>query len=174
MSMRKLLLSLSVIGAVSPASAMELRSPDIKNGATIAKQQVYTRCGGANVSPALTWSGVPTGTRSLAVTLIDNSVNPSGWSHWIVVDLPPGTSSLTRGVSRLPPGASMVQTNFGDAQYDGPCPPEGSGVHRYQFTVWALKSSAPAIAPNASAFSVERSLQGSSLASASLTATYGQ
>jgi Raf kinase inhibitor-like YbhB/YbcL family protein len=171
-AMRFLVLFVCLIAAIAPASALELQSPDTRDGAKIAEQQVYTRCGGSNVSPSLRWSGVPAGTKSLAVTLIDISVGPSGWSHWIVVNLPAVTTSLARGVSALPPGASLVRTNFGDAQYDGPCPPQGSGVHRYQFTVWALKASAPAIAPDANASSVMTTLQGLSLAKASLTGTY--
>jgi Raf kinase inhibitor-like YbhB/YbcL family protein len=153
-------------------AAMTVSSPDVKSGGAIAATFVYTRCGGQNLSPALSWSGTPKNAKSLAVTVIDLSVKPADWSHWIVVNLPPATTSLARGAAALPTGASAVQSNIGDAQYDGPCPPEGSGVHRYEFKVWALKSAAPAIAGDERATDVIAKLNAVSLDSASLVATY--
>ena len=99
----------------------------VEEGAQIAKEQVYTRCGGSNASPALFWSGAPAGTKSFAVTAIDLSVKPNEWSHWIAVDIPQTVSSLGKGTA-LPQGAKPVMTDFGDARYDGPCPPPGSGA----------------------------------------------
>ena len=51
----------------SAAQALSLTSPDIKPGARIADEQVYSGCGGKNVSPALSWSGAPKGTKSFAL-----------------------------------------------------------------------------------------------------------
>jgi|SRR5690348_15372509 len=158
---------------VGPARAMELTSADIRGGSVVPKEQVYTRCGGGNLSPALSWTGVPPKAKSVAVTLIDNSVPPSNWSHWIVVNLPPTTTSLAKGISKLPSGTAQIETNFGDAKYDGPCPPRGSGAHRYEFTVWALKTT-PTIRPNEAATSVVQKLQAAAISKASLTATYGR
>ncbi|HEX3652018.1 MAG TPA: YbhB/YbcL family Raf kinase inhibitor-like protein [Rhizomicrobium sp.] len=153
------------------ASAMGLTSPDIHEGAAIAKEQVYTRCGGQNVSPALSWSGAPDATRSFAITAIDLSVKPNGWSHWIVVGLPAGAHSVGKGAA-LPPGAHAVATDFGDAAYAGPCPPTGSGVHRYQFTVWALHTPAPEFPAHATAKDITVLLDRTSLGKASITGTY--
>src|ERR1700732_3029356 len=111
-------------------AAMTLSSADIAPGATIAQPHIYPRCGGRNISPQLAWSGAPTGTRSLVLTVIDLDVKPALWSHWIVVDLPPTVVGLPRGATPLPSPARAVAGNFGDASYDGPCPPKGSGVHR--------------------------------------------
>ena len=69
------------------------------------------------------------GTKSFVLTMIDVSVKPSQWSHWIVVGLPPDATSLARGTKALPAGAAAIASNFGDANYDGPCPPNGTGVH---------------------------------------------
>lgn len=159
---------------VGTAQAMELKSPDVQNGAVVPQAQVYTRCGGGNVSPALDWSGLPAATRTIAVTVIDESVQPSNWSHWIVLNLPASTTSIGRGISNLPAGSTQVESNFGDAKYDGPCPPPGSGAHRYVFTVWALKSAAPSIGPNEAAVSVAQKLQSVAIAKASITALYGR
>src|SRR6476660_9415961 len=101
------------------ASAMELTSGDIAPGAQIAAAQIYPRCGGQNVSPALAWSGAPAGTKSLVLTMIDMDVKPAYWSHWIVVDLPLSMTRLARGLAHLPAGAKAIVSNFGDAFYDG-------------------------------------------------------
>lgn len=166
------ILSAIVLGwSATCANALELTSPDIKEGAQIGKEQVYTRCGGSNVSPALSWSGAPAGTKSLAVTAIDISVKPNDWSHWIAIDLPPTTTSLARGAP-LPGGARALTTDFGDAAYDGPCPPPGSGVHQYQFTIWALGTPSAKIPEHATATQVMAVLQKNALAKASITGIY--
>jgi hypothetical protein len=159
------------IVCTTSASAMELTSPDVHEGAPIAKEQVYTRCGGQNVSPALSWSDVPDATRSFAITAIDLSVKPNGWSHWIVVGLPAGTHALGKGAT-LPAGAHAVMTDFGDAAYAGPCPPTGSGVHRYQFTVWALRTLRPEFPAHATVNDIAVILDRTSLGKASITGTY--
>jgi len=161
---------LVALGATS-AAAMELTSPDIRNGAAISKEQVYTRCGGQNVSPALAWSGAPAGTKSFAITAIDHNVPPNDWSHWIVIDIPPVTTSLGKGAA-LPSGARAVMTDFGEAAYGGPCPPPGSGVHHYEFTVWALRTPAAQLPGHANAKEIVVVLQRSALAKASITGTY--
>lgn len=135
------LLSLLTAGQ---AAAMSLVSADIPPNATIAARHVYPRCGGDNLSPQLSWSGAPKGTQSFAVTMIDLDVKPHQWSHWILVDLPPATTSLPRGLKTPPGHAQVLNSDFGDAAYDGPCPPKGSGLHRYEVTVWALPT---AVAP---------------------------
>jgi hypothetical protein len=150
---------------------MEISSPDIKPNAPIAPAQIYPRCGGQNISPALVWSGTPPGAASLVLTMIDVDAKPSFWSHWIVVGLPPATTSLPRGAAVLPAGAHAIAGNFGDAAYDGPCPPVGTGVHRYQFTIWAMPAAATTIAPDARADQISPMLAKSALDKASLTGT---
>jgi len=167
-------LALNVLCAVflaGPAAAMQLTSPDIREGAPIAKQQVYTRCGGQNVSPALAWSGAPAGTKSFAITAIDHNVPPNDWSHWIVIDIPTGTTSLDKGAG-LPAGAHAAMTDFGEAAYGGPCPPPGSGVHHYEFTVWALRTASVQLPARVTAKQIAALLQKDALAKASITATY--
>lgn len=165
------LMSLTFVFFATSAFALELSSPDIHEGAMISKEQVYTRCDGRNVSPALVWSGAPDATRSFAITAIDLSVKPNGWSHWIVVGLPPGTHALAKGAS-LPVGAHAAMTDFGDAGYGGPCPPPGSGVHRYEFTVWALHTPTVEFPLHATANDVAATLAKVALAKASITGTY--
>jgi hypothetical protein len=150
------------------AGAMELSSGDIAPGAQIATAQIYPRCGGQNISPSLSWSSVPAGAKSLVLTMIDTDVKPAQWSHWIVVDLPTSTTGLARGTTRLPPGAKAIASNFGDAFYDGPCPPNGTGVHHYRVTIWAMPAAKTEIAGDAKANAVAETLAKTALASASL------
>jgi hypothetical protein len=150
------------------ASALTLTSDDIAPGAKIATAQIYPRCGGRNVSPALSWSGVPADAKSLVLTMIDTDVKPAEWSHWIIVDLPPATTMLPRGTARLPLGARAIASNFGDVSYDGPCPPNGTGVHRYRFTIWAMPTPKTEIAGDAKANEVADKLAKTAIASASL------
>ena len=156
--------------SASSVSAFELKSPDVLNGAAFAPEQVYTRCGGKNVAPGLTWSGAPVKTKSFVLTFVDTSVLPSGWSHWIVVNLPAGTKSLPKG-GALPHGAEAIQSNFGDLTYAGPCPPAGTGVHIYEFTIYALDRAAPAIVENASANELNKALSAMALAKATMRAS---
>jgi Raf kinase inhibitor-like YbhB/YbcL family protein len=161
-----LALVLTAFGA--PAlTAMTLNSPDIAPNATIAQPHIYPRCGGQNISPQLAWSGAPAGTRSLVLTMIDVDVKPAQWSHWIVVDLPPTATGLPRAAKPLPSPARAVAGNFGDPRYDGPCPPKGSGVHHYRFTIWAMPTATTTIAPDAKADTVAASLARRALGSAS-------
>jgi phosphatidylethanolamine-binding protein (PEBP) family uncharacterized protein len=95
--MRRTLVGLAVLVGMfaAPAmAAMTLSSADLKPGATISSAQIYPRCGGENISPQLSWSGAPAGTKSFVLTMIDTSVKPAQWSHWVVVDIPATATSL--------------------------------------------------------------------------------
>jgi Raf kinase inhibitor-like YbhB/YbcL family protein len=161
--------ALSCVLAGSAMAAMTLTSRDIQPGATISAAQIYPRCGGENISPELSWSGAPLGTKSFVLTMIDVSVKPSQWSHWIVVGLPPDATSLARGTKALPAGAAAIASNFGDANYDGPCPPNGTGVHEYQLTIWALATPTLSLVADMKATDLNRALAKAALDHASLT-----
>lgn len=100
-------------------------------------------CTGVNRSPEIVWSGAPSDTKSFVVSVYDpDAPTGSGWWHWIVADLPAGTTRLPAhrpGVdSVLPKGAIEIRNDYGKAGWGGPCPPVGE-VHRYEITVTALK-----------------------------------
>ena len=125
-------------GAPAP---FELRSPTVRDGGAIPAEHVFDGfgCSGANVSPALAWSGAPAGTRSFAVTVYDpDAPTGSGWWHWVVYDLPAEAEGLPAGAGAegselMPAGAVRGRTDFGAAGSGGPCPPEGGAPHRYVF-----------------------------------------
>jgi Raf kinase inhibitor-like YbhB/YbcL family protein len=86
------------------------------------------------VSPPLAWSGVPNDAAAVAL-VVDDPDAPSGtFTHWVVLDVPPATSSSDEGA--VPAGGTQAESSAGPAAYAGPCPP--SGTHHYRFTVIAL------------------------------------
>jgi Raf kinase inhibitor-like YbhB/YbcL family protein len=166
------------------AETMTLTSPDMKEGATIANEQVFKGfgCTGGNVSPALSWSGAPKGTKSFAVTVDDpDAPTGSGWWHWVVYNLPASTTSLPKDAGDpakklLPEGAIQSRTDFGAPGYGGPCPPPGDKPHHYHITVFALDVDKLPDAKDeqASAALVGFDLHFHTLAKATLTGIYGR
>jgi Raf kinase inhibitor-like YbhB/YbcL family protein len=150
------------------SAAMSLTSADLKAGAAIPISHIYPRCGGDNIPPNLSWSGAPSATKSFVLTMIDVDVKPAHWSHWIVVNLPAEVNSLARGATSLPSPAKAIASNFGDAAYAGPCPPKGSGLHHYEFTIWALPTAETALASDAKATTITALLSDRALDRASL------
>jgi hypothetical protein len=135
--MRTAAIFLAAMLMTAPAIAMDVKSAEFTDGTTLATAQVYGKCGGGNISPSLTWSGAPAGTKGFAVTLFDPDAGDLGWWHWIVFDIPAGTASLPKG-GPMPADAVQGTNDFNEVGYSGACPPAGSGVHHYEFTVWAL------------------------------------
>ena len=160
----------AALGAGQPAQ-MTLTSRDLTAGAAMPSLHVYARCGGRNVSPELSWAGAPEATKSFVVTMIDLDVRPGGWSHWIVENVPAPVTSLPRGVALASVGARGVVSDFGDAVYDGPCPPAGTGVHHYELTVWAMANAREDMPADPSAQALRARLAATSLAHASLIVT---
>jgi Raf kinase inhibitor-like YbhB/YbcL family protein len=100
-------------------------------------------CEGEDRSPPLAWSGVPAGTRSLALVVDDpDAPDPAAprtiWVHWVLYDLPPSAAGLDEGVARaaLPAGAREGLNDWKRTGWGGPCPPVGR--HRYFFRLYAL------------------------------------
>jgi Raf kinase inhibitor-like YbhB/YbcL family protein len=102
----------------------------------------YT-CDGPNVSPPLEWSGVPSGTKSLALIVDDpDAPDPDAprttWVHWLLYNLPPDFNGLPEDskAERLPPRTKQGLNDWQRTGYQGPCPPKGK--HRYFFKLYAL------------------------------------
>ncbi|MFL5562627.1 MAG: YbhB/YbcL family Raf kinase inhibitor-like protein [Gemmatimonadaceae bacterium] len=158
-----------------------ITSPDIKAGSRIAARYVFNGmgCTGENVSPTLQWSGAPAATKSFAVTVYDpDAPTGSGFSHWVVYNIPASTTSLPAGAGgsngSLPSGATQGITDFGQPGYGGPCPPAGDKPHRYIFTVFALKVDHLDLPASATPAYVGFNLYGNMLAKTTFTARYSR
>ncbi len=93
-------------------------------------------CEGADLSPALEWTGVPAGARSLALVLEDPDAPGGVWTHWLLYDIGPKIPALPQGIRTGSLGLSGTN-DFDTLGYRGPCPPRG-GPHRYFFRLYAL------------------------------------
>ena len=156
-----------------------LTSPTIKEGHFMAKEQEFDGfgCNGNNISPELNWHNAPSGTKSFVLTVFDpDAPTGSGFWHWIVADIPGSATGLAQGAGKgsLPPGCRSFINDFGIKEFGGACPPEGHGMHRYQFTIWALPEETLPAADDARAAVVGFMLNSMALGKATLTATYAR
>ena len=173
---------LALASLSAQAADFTLRSPTIAPGARLTDAQVFNGfgCTGQNISPALTWSGAPAGTKSYAVTVYDpDAPTGSGWWHWVVYNLPATVTELPQGAGapgndKLPAGAVQGRTDFGTAAFGGACPPVGDTPHRYIFTVHALKVEKLELPAEPTAALIGYMLHANGLGKASFTATYGR
>ena len=129
-----------------PAASFSLTSRDLREGEKLAMPQVsgIFGAGGQDVSPQLSWSGFPSGTKSFVVTMCDpEAPTVSGFWHWAVVNIPANVTELPAGAGDesgwgLPPGSFQLPNDARTARYVGAGPPAGHGRHRYIFAVLAL------------------------------------
>jgi Raf kinase inhibitor-like YbhB/YbcL family protein len=117
-------------------NGLQLISTAFKKGETIPEQ--YT-CKGDNISPPLNIINVPAQAKSLALIMHDPDAPVGDFVHWLIWDMQPSTQSI--GANSIPVGAVQGTTSFNKNEYGGPCPPAGSGTHRYLFELYALDTS---------------------------------
>lgn len=134
-------------------ASFTVTSTDFENGQPLPASATGA---GGNRSPQLSWSHVPQGTESFVVTCYDpDAPTPSGFWHWIVVDIPQYVTSLDAGAGEsnatLPQNAFHVRNDLGNARYDGAAPPEGDAGHRYYYVVHAVRGANLGVDANASA-----------------------
>jgi Raf kinase inhibitor-like YbhB/YbcL family protein len=137
--------------------------------------QQYT-CQGRDVSPPLSWSGAPDGTRGFVLIVDDpDAPDPAApkrtWVHWVLYDIPSTVSGLPEAVTsaKLPPGTREGTNDWNRTGYGGPCPPVGR--HRYFHKLYALDVELPDLgaAPKSE---VEKAMEGHVLAKTELIGTY--
>ena len=166
--------SLLTAAVASAAAAMQLSSPAFKNGAQIPAVYARSAVGGSNVSIPLEWAGAPEGTKSFAISIIDQHPIARNWVHWIVINVPANVKLLPEGASgrSMPPGSIEIKNSFGEAGYGGPQPPRGSGAHQYVVTVYALKEPKVSLRPDATLSDFQDALKGKILEQASITGLF--
>jgi Raf kinase inhibitor-like YbhB/YbcL family protein len=150
--------------------AIELTSPAFDEGSPIP---VRHTCQGEDLSPALRWTGIPEGTKSLALICDDPDAPRGTWVHWVLYGIPAGTTELPEGVpasETLASGARQGVTDFGRVGYGGPCPPPGP-AHRYFFRLYALDAETR-LPPGATKAQLLREMEGHVLADGQLMGRY--
>jgi Raf kinase inhibitor-like YbhB/YbcL family protein len=162
-------------GARDGGAAMTFRltSASFENEGEIPTKHT---CEGQDTSPPLAWSGLPAGTKSLALVVDDpDAPDPRApkmtFVHWVVYAIDPGVSSLPEGASpaRMPEAAREGLNDWKASGYRGPCPPVGR--HRYFHKLYALDAQLGDLA-RADKASLERAMQGHVLGQATLLGTY--
>jgi Raf kinase inhibitor-like YbhB/YbcL family protein len=153
-----------------PAPAFTLTSNDFADGGPLPVQS-YGGPDGAQQSPALTWSGVPAGTKSFVITAYDaDAPIPGGLWHWIVKDVPATLAGLDQG-DFSPEGSTVLANDLGFAGFAGANPPPGTGTHRMFICVTALDVETLELPEHASSALLNISMIAHTLGRAVITAT---
>jgi Raf kinase inhibitor-like YbhB/YbcL family protein len=152
---------------------LQLRSPSFGANQSIPARHT---CEGAGTAPALGWTGVPAGTKSLALIVDDpDAPDPAApqvvWVHWVIYDIPASATSLKEGATAktLPHGAREGLNDWKQPGYRGPCPPVGE--HRYFHKLYALDILLPDLGHPTKA-ALEKAMEGHVLAKAELVGKY--
>jgi Raf kinase inhibitor-like YbhB/YbcL family protein len=157
---------------VAPASerevdmSIQILSTAFKEGETIPR--IYT-CDDQNISPPLSWTGVPQGSLSLALIIEDPDAPSGTFDHWILFNLPPDLSSLSQDSRDV---GTEGKNGFGQVGYGGPCPPRGSN-HRYYIKLYALDTDV-VLNAGATKAQVIKAMQGHIIAQGQMMAHYGR
>ena len=134
-------------GSASGADSFQVNVAGLKADDVVPARFVYNHagCSGENISPEISWSGVPASAKSLAIVVWDQDAPVSGgFYHWVIVNLPVETKKLVEGAGNISPhkapsGLIQLVNDWGEPGYGGPCPP-GNSRHRYHFIVYALSA----------------------------------
>jgi Raf kinase inhibitor-like YbhB/YbcL family protein len=143
---------------------MELTSSAFAGGQPIPQRH---SCEGEDLSPPLSWTGVPEGAASLALIVDDPDAPRGTFTHWLGWGLDPVVGALEEGEAAPVEG----RNDFGATGYRGPCPPPGHGPHRYFFRLHALADELE-LEPGAGRADLEQALAGRSVSVAELMGTY--
>lgn len=178
----KLLLLVSLLVIVSGCTTKEkevnnmekisISSEAFKENGTIPDE--YT-CEGEDISPPLSWQGLPAGTKSIALIADDPDAPGRAFVHWVIYNIPANTQKLAKGIpgqEKLADGSLQGMTDFGRAGYGGPCPPHGK-PHRYFFKIYAIDRILD-LSSGASREDVEDAMKGHILAKGELIGKYAR
>lgn len=151
---------------------IQLISPAFNDGDTIPK--IYT-CDADNVSPALSWSGIPKETKSIALIVDDPDAPVGTFVHWVIYDIPPARLDLPQGIDKtgtVTDIGTQGNNDFRKLGYGGPCPPKGP-AHRYLFKLYALDTKLN-LKPGATKAEVEKAMRGHILSQGQLIGKYSR
>jgi len=146
--------------------SLQITSSTFQEGAMIPRKNT---CDGENISPSISWSGIPAGTKSIAIIMDDPDAPMGTWVHWVLFNLPAETTQLAENSHAT--GVEGIN-DFNKIGYGGPCPPKGSN-HRYYFKVYALDS-VLVLEKGSSKKALEKAMQGHILAKGELVGKYSR
>jgi Raf kinase inhibitor-like YbhB/YbcL family protein len=155
--------------------AIEVTSTAFAHGQPIPKKYAE---GGADLSPPISWSGLPEGTKELVLICDDpDAPTTEPWVHWVIYKIPPTLTGLPEGIEKKarlkhPPGALQGKNSWPSGQtigYRGPAPP--SGRHRYYFKLYALEAKM-VLEPGLNKKFLMEEMEGHVLAEGQLMGTY--
>jgi Raf kinase inhibitor-like YbhB/YbcL family protein len=172
MHARKILGRMEIIKEVNTMQNISISTEAFKAEENIPAE--YT-CDGRNISPALSWSSIPAGAKTIALIMDDPDAPRGTFVHWVLYNIPAITQKLPKGVpgnETLADGSLQGMTDFGRAGYGGPCPPPGK-PHRYYFKIYALDTQLN-LPSGATKRDVEKAMKGHILAQGELIGKYGR
>ncbi|MEV8309747.1 YbhB/YbcL family Raf kinase inhibitor-like protein [Streptomyces flavidovirens] len=147
-------------------AGIELKSSAFNDHAFIPRRYAKE---GEDVSPGLSWSGVPDGTSELLLLCEDPDAPTGTFVHWLVTGIDPSSSGVEAG--QTPQGGQARMNGFGESGWGGPLPPPGDEAHRYFFRIYALPEPVE-LADDASAAEVHSAVDKQQLASGTLVGLY--
>jgi len=188
------MLALVLLAAAGPSGCQSAETPTKSEGAKPMKLDVNTAAfahqgtipkkytgEGQDVSPPISWSGLPQGTQEIAVICDDpDAPTPDPWVHWVIYKIPANAPGLPEGIPRndrltVPPGAVQGKNSWpsNNVGYRGPMPPPGHGTHHYHFRVYALDTKL-AVEPGLDKKSLLGKMEGHILGEGVVTGTYAR
>lgn len=165
MGLKSGLLALGLLMA-GTVQALTLTSSAFAPGAPIPK--LYT-CQGQNISPPLQWADIPKGSEAFAIILRDPDAPNKNWIHWLIYNIPLGTTSLSANYAAKMDGTLLGKNSWNHDTYEGPCPKVGT--HHYRFEIYALDQ-ALYVNNGMTVDQLTQAMSGHILGMASLTGSY--
>ena len=129
---------------------------------------------GEDLSPPLSWSALPAGTKELALIVDDpDAPRPEPWVHWVLYRIHPEPGTIVEGIPQAPEASGMRQgkNSWGSVGYRGPAPPKGHGVHHYHFKLYALDEALDLV-PGLDKHDLMMAMSGHILGQSELVGTY--
>ncbi len=151
------------------------------SSATIVSGKLPDKSGcngpGTGISPQLSWSDPPAGTRSFALIMDDRDaivghLRRHYFAHWLAFNLDPTRRELGEGLPKQSLGSGERFGNVGMPQsgYAGTCPDAGT-THHYVLTLYALDTRLD-LPESTNASKLLKAIDGHVLAQGQMTGTY--
>jgi len=132
--------------------------------------------GGQNTSLPISWSEIPSGTKSFALSIIDREPSARGAIQWLVVNIPHSAREISEGAScvlrKMPTGSLELQNRNGNLTYIGPDVPKGANPHEYLITIYALSIVEVQLGPMSPPAQFDKEISGKVIEKGSVIAIY--